>query len=90
MESKKLICSMLNFSPLYTGQLFAGSLSPTGQTLSGWLDLATSSPRHPSLVAGKQSEVSINLKINNIFKKLIFMILPPLLKNFLLIRLLRP
>merc|ERR1711973_556696 len=40
-----------------SGQLFAGSLSPTGQTLSGWLDLATSSPRHPSLVAGKQSEV---------------------------------
>ena len=66
-ESKKLIGSMLNFSPLYTGQLFAGSLSPTGQTLSGWLDLATSSPRHPSLVAGKQSEVSTTLKINNIF-----------------------
>merc|ERR1712130_15054 len=40
-----------------SGQLFAGSLAPTGQTLSGWLDLATSSPRHPSLVAGKQSEV---------------------------------
>ena len=40
-----------------SGQLFAGSLSPTAQSLSGWLDLVTSSPRHPSLVAGKQSEV---------------------------------
>ena len=69
------------FFSFVQGQLFAGSLSPTGQTLSGWLDLATSSPRHPSLVAGKQSEVSTTLKINNIFlKKLIFMILPALLK----------
>ena len=40
-----------------SGQLFGGSLSPTGQSLSGWLDLVTASPRHPSLVAGKQSEV---------------------------------
>lgn len=39
-----------------SGQLFSGSLSPTESSLSGWLDLV-SSPRHPSLVAGKQSEL---------------------------------
>jgi len=40
-----------------TGQLFTGSLSPSTSSVSGWLDLVTSSPRHPSLVAGKQSEL---------------------------------
>jgi len=40
-----------------TGQLFAGSLAPSADSLSGWLELATSSPRHPSLLAGKNSDV---------------------------------
>ena len=40
-----------------SGQLFSGSLGPSPYTLAGWLDLVTSSPRHPSLVAGKQAEL---------------------------------
>ena len=40
-----------------TAQLFSGSLSPTPESLAGWLDLVTASPRHPSLVAGKQSDL---------------------------------
>lgn len=40
-----------------SGHLFTGSLAPTKSSLSGWLDLVTSSPRHSSLVAGKQSEL---------------------------------
>jgi len=40
-----------------TGQLFAGSLAPSADSLSGWLNLATSAPRHPSLLVGKNSEV---------------------------------
>ena len=40
-----------------SAQLFSGSLAPTPESLAGWLDLVTSAPRHPSLVAGKQSEL---------------------------------
>jgi len=40
-----------------SGNLFTGSLAPTKSSLSGWLDLVTSSPRHSSLVAGKNSEL---------------------------------
>merc|ERR1712098_905337 len=39
------------------GQLFTGSLEPTTSSLEGWLELATASPRHPSLLAGKHSEM---------------------------------
>lgn len=39
------------------GQLFTGSLEPTTSSLGGWLELATASPRHPSLLAGKHSEM---------------------------------
>lgn len=40
-----------------SGQLFAGSLGPTQDSLAGWLKLATSSPRHASLLAGKNSDI---------------------------------
>jgi len=40
-----------------SAQLFSGSLAPTPESLAGWLDLVTSGPRHPSLVAGKQSDL---------------------------------
>lgn len=40
-----------------SGQLFAGSLSPSAGSLAGWLDLATAQPRHPSLLLGKNSDV---------------------------------
>lgn len=40
-----------------SGQLFAGSLAPSSASLSGWLELATQSPRHPSLLVGKNSDV---------------------------------
>jgi len=40
-----------------SGQLFAGSLSPSADSLTGWLDLATAQPRHPSLLVGKNSDV---------------------------------
>jgi hypothetical protein len=36
--------------------VFAGSVTPTVDSLSGWLKLATAAPRHPSLLAGRQSE----------------------------------
>jgi len=39
-----------------SGQVFAGSVTPTVESLSGWLKLATAAPRHPSLLAGRQSE----------------------------------
>lgn len=39
------------------GQLFAGSLAPTTSSLTGWLELATAAPRHPSLLVGKNSEM---------------------------------
>lgn len=39
-----------------SGHLFTGSLAPTKSSLSGWMDLVTSSGRHSSLVAGKNSE----------------------------------
>ena len=47
-----------------TGQLFAGSLAPSADSLSGWLELATSSPRHPSLLAGKNSGNPISYQNN--------------------------
>jgi len=40
-----------------SGQLFAGSNAPSEQTLSGWLNLATSVPRHSSLHTGKNSDL---------------------------------
>jgi len=40
-----------------SGQMFSGSLGPSSDSLSGWLKLATFTPRHPSLLAGKSSEV---------------------------------
>lgn len=39
------------------GQLFTGSLEPTASSLDGWMDLVTASPRHPSLLSGKNSEM---------------------------------
>ena len=41
-----------------SGQLFAGSLSPSTGRLPGWLDLATAQPKHPSLLVGK-TQVSV-------------------------------
>lgn len=38
------------------GQVFAGSVTPTEQSLEGWLKLATAAPRHSSLLVGRQSE----------------------------------
>lgn len=38
------------------GQVFAGSVTPTSESLGGWLKLATASPRHSSLLVGRQSE----------------------------------
>ena len=58
--AEALACSIypkLSAAGHCSGQLFSGSVSPTGQSVSGWLDLVTSSPRHPSIVAGKQSEM---------------------------------
>jgi len=39
------------------GQLFTGSLEPSTSSLGGWLQLVTASPRHTSLLAGKNSEM---------------------------------
>jgi len=39
-----------------SGQVFAGSVTPTAESLGGWLKLATAAPRHSSLLAGRQSE----------------------------------
>ena len=30
-----------------SGQVFAGSVTPTEESLTGWLNLATANPRHP-------------------------------------------
>jgi len=38
------------------GQVFAGSVTPTPDSLGGWLKLATAAPRHSSLLVGRQSE----------------------------------
>ena len=54
-----------------SGQLFAGSLSPSSDSLTGWLDLATAQPRHPSLLVGKNSGQCHNI-VCLIFKKFIF------------------
>ena len=43
------------------GQLFTGSLEPSASSLGGWLELATASPRHPSLMAGKNSGTHTSL-----------------------------
>jgi len=39
------------------GNLFTGSLAPTQPSLNGWLGILTMAPRHPSLLAGKNSEM---------------------------------
>jgi len=39
-----------------SGQVFAGSVTPTEESLTGWLNLATANPRHPSLLAVRQSD----------------------------------
>ena len=40
---------------IFQGQLFTGSLEPSTASLGGWLQLVTASPRHTSLLAGKNS-----------------------------------
>jgi len=40
-----------------SGQLFSGSLEPRVDSLSGWLALVTSYPRHPSLLSDKNSDI---------------------------------
>jgi len=40
-----------------SGNLFSGSLAPSTTSLSGWINLVISSPRHPSLMAVKNSDV---------------------------------
>jgi len=42
-----------------SGELFSGSLEPKEESLMGWLRLATSFPRHPSLLSDKNSGISI-------------------------------
>jgi len=40
-----------------SGELFSGSLEPKEESLMGWLRLATSFPRHPSLLSDKNSDL---------------------------------
>jgi len=40
-----------------TGELFSGSQEPKVASLDGWLSLVTSSPRHPSLLSQKNSDL---------------------------------
>jgi len=60
LVAEALACSLLpklTETEGCTGKLFSGSLSPSVDSLSGWVNLVTSSPRHPSLTAAKNSDV---------------------------------
>lgn len=40
-----------------SGEMFSGSLTPSKQSMKGWMEMVTAAPRHTSLTAGKNSEV---------------------------------
>jgi len=40
-----------------SGQMFSGSLTPSSQSMAGWMNLVTAGPRHTNLLAGKNSEM---------------------------------
>jgi len=63
--AEALACSLY---PKFTssgcnGQLFAGSNAPSEKTLTGWIDLVTSGPRHSSLHTGTKSDLVKSLTV---------------------------